>query len=101
RDSPGFNGAEKYKWRAVRHGIDLQPVVDLWRAKSPLGPFFCPWNPREGRSTRRACCIRGRAGAATGKRTALTPFFRQRRDKYRYVFSKGALHPTRLGVARG
>src|SRR5262249_22191177 len=85
RDSPGFDGIEKYEWRVVRHGIDLQTVVELWRAKSPLGPLFWPWNTREGRSARRACCIRGSADAATGKRTALTcqPFLRQRRDEYR------------------
>src|SRR5262249_28733631 len=38
RDSPGFNGIEKYEWRVVGHGIDLQPVVEPWPAKSPPGP---------------------------------------------------------------
>src|SRR5262249_54618909 len=37
---PRFQWSRKYEWRVVRHGIDLQPVVELWRAKSPLGPRF-------------------------------------------------------------
>src|SRR5262249_27122080 len=31
RNSPGFNGIEKYEWGVVGHGIDLQPVVDTRR----------------------------------------------------------------------